>query len=84
MAKEEITGISKSESSGFTLPKGAKIIKKETRINTKKIMNGYITSKNYDIEYELNSENKYKYYTEEWYTKTDPLTFNDKALADKF
>lgn len=72
-------------------PKGATIIEKNVRTETREIENGWIVSKNYDGRYipkggKDNDYGSYFSYSKEWYSKTNPLTItlNDKGLADAF
>lgn len=70
------------------VPKGAEILSKEIRTSVKEIENGFIVSKNYDVTFKEDGKDHsdYAYWTDEYYSETDPLTIdiNDAALADKF
>ena len=72
------------------IPKGARIISKEVRMNVKEIENGYIIEKNYDIKYKLKNKDytDYIYITKTWYSKDNPIIIKNskdspKMLADK-
>lgn len=74
------------------MPKGAKILNKNTRIEVEEIENGFLISKCFDIKYEYESgtdkevRTDYLYYTKKWFSKTDPLEIkiDEKSLADSF
>ena len=70
------------------VPKGATIVRKSVRTETEQIENGWLISKNYDIQYKMKSDGytEYAYYTKKWYTKDDPLEvkLTDASLADEF
>lgn len=68
------------------LPKGAKILSKDTRISVEEIENGYIICKNTDVKYQLGKENNYEYITKKWFSKENPLKALEgkKSLADEF
>lgn len=69
------------------IPKGAKIIKKETpRVEVEEIENGFLITRTQEIRYKVGENSDYMYMCKKWYTKTDPLTINvkDKELADLF
>lgn len=74
------------------MPKGAKILSKNVRVEVEEIENGYLISKCYDIKYEYESgtdrdiKTDYLYYSRKWFSKTDPLEIkiDDKSLADSF
>lgn len=67
-------------------PSGAKIIKKSIRTETEEIENGWLVTKNYDIKYEVKGNTDWTYYSEKYFSKTNPLkvVVEDKALADQF
>lgn len=74
------------------MPKGSKVLSRNTRIEVEEIENGFLISKCYDIKYEYpTGEDKeirtdYLYYTKKWFSKTDPLEIkiDEKSLADSF
>lgn len=81
--------ISQTESSKpKTIPKGATILSKDTRIETEEIENGYLIIRTEDIRWKMKEEDssEYSYITKKYYSKDDPLTVTtkDKALADLF
>lgn len=69
-------------------PAGSKIINKTIRVETEQIENGWLITKNYDIEYQEKGSDgtRYAWYSKKWFSKTDPLQvkLNDKGLADEF
>jgi len=68
-----------------SLPKGAKVIKKDVRVTVEEIENGYIVKKNYDIKYSLGKNIDYLYYTKKVFSETNPVQIKeDKMLADYF
>lgn len=77
------------EEKQFVLPKGATIIKKSESISVRKIRNGYILRKSYDIKWKAKDldDTQYEYYTHEWFSEENPITVNmpaeEKSLADK-
>lgn len=66
------------------LPKGAKIVSKDTTVTVKEIENGYITCTRTEYRYTMpNAADKYPDYltvTREYYTEEDPLEIK---IADK-
>lgn len=90
---DELKSVNKSSKREIPrMPKGAKILSKNIRMEVEEIENGFLISKCYDIKYEYTSgtdqdiKTDYMYYTKKWFSKTDPLTIklDDKALADSF
>lgn len=71
-----------------SLPTGAKILSKSCRIEIEEIENGFVISKNYEVRYETKEAKypDYKYWTEKYYTKDEPMISVDggKSLADIF
>lgn len=85
---EDIKDIQVEEPKEFTLPSGATIISKSTRMSVRKIKNGYLLIKSYDIKWKAagSDDNNYEYYSEEWYSKDNPITVKmpkEKSLAEK-
>ena len=81
----ENKAISYESKENKTLPKGAKIVKKNCDVSIREIENGFLIRKSYDIHYTINDHNDYLYYTEETYYKTDPTAPKEKMmLADLF
>lgn len=84
---EKISSASFQGKSKFTLPKGAKIIKKDHSVRVEEIENGFIISKSYDIKYQIEDRNEYEYFTKQWFSKDNPLEINiddeGEDLADK-
>lgn len=74
-----------------SIPEGAKILKKDVRIEVQEIENGFILSKNYDIKYQVDGETNWDYYCKKWFHKENPIDINDlggkeeaeETLADK-
>ena len=70
------------------LPAGANIIKTDISVDVEEIENGYLTTQNYEVKYELNGEICYFYKDRKFFSKTNPMKFDDKAagasLADNF
>lgn len=86
--EDSIKNITLQESKEFTLPKGGTIVSKECTITARKIKNGFLIEKNYNIKYKLQDSEHldYEYYTEIWYTKDNPVTYKEPKevnLADK-
>ena len=60
--------------------------------SVEEIENGFITTKSWDIKYEIKKEGEddtrtdYVYFSKKWYTKEDPLVLKvtNKSLADAF
>lgn len=71
--------------STLDIPEGAEITNKKYTLIVKEIMNGFIVRKCWDIKYDVDGDERCSYYTEEYYTKTNPMTidFKEKSLADK-
>lgn len=82
---------SKESKDNKKLPKGARIISKDTTVTVKEIENGFITCARTEYRYAMTKEEKYGDYltiTREYYTEEDPLEIKiaDKIpeLADTF
>ena len=83
--KDKIQRISKSmKREPKKLPKGAKVLEKDTDVSVREIENGFIVSKSVNIRFQLDDNIEYDYYTKEYYSETDPLKITDKSLADIF
>ena len=73
----------------FVLPKGAILIKSTENISVRKIVNGYVLRKSYDIKWKAKSDEdtQYDYYSKEWYSQENPVSITmpkmNKSLADK-
>lgn len=72
-----------------SLPKGAKITRKRTDVTIEEIENGFLMTKNEDIDYTLNGENKYYYHSKKYFMKDNPVSekideIAEKSLADNF
>jgi len=89
MAKDIIANAEFEEEKEFTLPKGATIVKKSETISVRKIRNGYVLRKSYDIKWKPkdSDDTQYEYFTHEWYSIDNPMTINipreEKSLAEK-
>jgi len=90
---EQTESISKRSKEGITkIPEGANILRKNVSTSVEEIENGFITTKNWDIKYEIKKEGEddtrtdYAYFSKKWYTKEDPLVLKvtNKSLADAF
>lgn len=73
----------------FELPKGATLLKSSHTLRVKEIENGFLITKDYEIEYKTNEKNSYsrhEYYTKEWYSVENPISIKvnskDKSLAE--
>ena len=86
MSGVKAVSIEKEMKSGKSIPEGAEVLSKETRIRVRQIENGYIITKNSDVKYKLNDETNWAYINKEYYSKTDPLEIKlkNKSLADSF
>lgn len=84
------TFIKSSNKEVRTVPKGATILKRDTRVEVEEIENGFLIVKNEDIKYTMKPDNpsdyNYAYITKKYYSKTDPVVLKtkDKSLADVF
>jgi hypothetical protein len=77
--------ISKTETTGGGVPKGAKILRKETRTTVRKIENGFIVSKNIEVRYQVGKDNTdWHHETKEWFSAKDPMkiTISKNSLED--
>ena len=91
---KEIKSASFKSKSGFNLPKGVTVDKKDVRIEVEEIENGYIINKTYDIKWSKESEDGeintgYEYFTKKWFSETNPISIDEEfedemSLADKF
>ena len=89
MEKSVLGNIEIEEQKEFVLPKGGVIIKSTENVSVRKISNGYILRKSYDIKWKPGEgdDTQYEYYTKEWFTESNPVTISmpkeNKSLADK-
>lgn len=89
MEKSILGNIEIEEQKEFVLPKGATLIKSTENVSVRKISNGYILRKSYDIKWKAagGDDTQYEYYTKEWFTEENPVTIKmpttNKSLADK-
>lgn len=85
MEKEALQSASFKTKTKVKIPEGAEVTKKDIRMSVEEIENGFIVEKNYDINYTLNGDSKYEYFTKRWFSKKNPLKIeNEKAFADNF
>ena len=85
---EVINNIEVEEQKPFVLPEGATIVKKTVNMSVRKIRNGYVLRKSYDIKWkrEDSDDTQYDFYVDEWYSKDNPITVKmpkEKSLAEK-
>ena len=73
MEKLNATDVSFQGKDKAKLPEGAEVIKKSVRITVKEIENGYVCTKSYDIQYSLDDNTDYLYYTKEVYFEENPI-----------
>lgn len=68
------------------IPKGAIILSENISTDVEQIENGYLITKRTETKYRLTKDgpSDYSFETKKWYSKSDPLTINDKSLADAF
>lgn len=71
------------------MPKGAKILSRDTSITVEEIENGFIITKSTDVKYEHNKETEMEYQMKRYFSRTNPLEVDmekieDKYLADSF
>lgn len=80
--------ISTTSEKGTGVPKGAEILKTETRVTVEEIENGFIITKSVETKYRIkeSEHSDWDYNTKKYYSKTDPLEIklNDKSLAESF
>lgn len=87
----ENVSISKTLKEPKKLPKGAKVLRKDVRINVEQIENGFIVCKNVEYKYEMPGGKggvDWLYLERKWFTEEDPLEVKlgteDKDLAASF
>ena len=85
---EVINNIEVEEQKPFVLPEGATIVKKTVNMSVRKIRNGYVLRKSYDIKWKMedSDDTQYDFYVDEWYSKDNPVTVTmpkEKSLAEK-
>ena len=85
---EVINNIEVEEQKPFVLPEGVTIVKKTVTMSVRKIRNGYVLRKSYDIKWkrEDSDDTQYDFYVDEWYSKDNPVTVTmpkEKSLAEK-
>ena len=88
MSEEILNNVEVEEQKSFVLPAGGTIIKKTINMSVRKIKNGYILRKSYDIKWkpEDSDDTQYEYYSDEWFSKDNPITVKmpkEKSLAEK-
>lgn len=88
MEKSILGNIEIEEQREFVLPKGATLIKSTENISVRKITNGYILRKSYDIKWKPagSDDTQYEYYSKEWYSADNPVSITmpkNKSLAEK-
>jgi len=73
------------------LPKGAKVINKETSIRVEEIENGFLLTKSIEIKYKMSDRDYNDYYhsDKKYFSKENPLEVDlekvgEKSLADNF
>lgn len=71
------------------IPKGAKILSKDTSITVEEIENGFLVSKSIEAKYQTEKGTDYSYTTKKYFAKENPLEidmekFGEKTLADNF
>jgi len=84
---DEKIEVSSAKSEGSGIPAGAEILKKETRVSSEKIENGYILTKNTEVKYSIGEKTDWEYQTKKYFSKEDPLEFKlkkGKSLVDNF
>lgn len=64
------------------VPYGATIISNKVLYTVVKIENGYLLTKNYDIEYQIEDRIKYLNYNKQWYSKTNPIAIKEPNLQE--
>ena len=66
------------------IPEGAKITNRKYSLSVEEIENGFLTRKSWDIKYVIDGDERYAYYTQKFFTKTNPMKFDfkEKSLAD--
>ncbi len=58
----------------FVLPKGGKIVKKECRVSVEEIKNGFLVTKNWEIQWKNSKEeSQWDYHDEKWFSETNIL-----------
>ena len=88
MTEEVLNNVEVEEQKSFVLPAGSTIIKKTINMSVRKIKNGYVLRKSYDIKLkpERSDDTRYEYYSDEWFSKDNPITVKmpkEKSLAEK-
>ena len=88
MATELLKSARLESKKSFTLPKGGTITRKNVSLSVKEIENGYLLTKNYDLEWtDSKGNNHYEYFDKNWFSKDNPIEINlpdeTKSLADK-
>ena len=86
--KTTLGNIEIEEQKEFVLPKGGVIIKSTENVSVRKISNGYILRKTYDIKWKSaeGDDTQYEYYTKEWFTIDNPVSIKmpkEKSLVEK-
>lgn len=89
--KNAIKNISYRGKDDFKLPEGSEIIKKNISIHIEEIENGFIISKEYQLEVLRGDDIRHEYLTKKFYSKKNPMKNldlkltkeEDLSLADK-
>ncbi len=85
---EKTTNIELVEEKSQGVPAGATILRKNVSMVVKKIKNGYLLEKRYDVKYSLKGSTEYTYWTDIYYSAENPIEIKEKIgkkdLIDKF
>lgn len=82
---EKLTSASFKQKEIDNIPKGAKILAKDTRISVEEIENGFLICKTMEVKYEYDRRTDYSYITKKYFSKENPLEIDldNISLADK-
>lgn len=66
-----------------SLPAGSEVINKRCDVSVREIENGFIVRKSYDIEYMLEGQKQYKYFTTEVYSEKNPIKIESPKVTKR-
>lgn len=84
MALTRATLVNKSQPP--KIPVDAEIINKRTEIIVEEIENGFLLTKSYELEYEVDGNRDWRNYSKKYFSEINPfdVDLEEKFLADKF
>ena len=67
------------------IPPGVEILKKESKLEIEEIENGFLLTKNAEIQYvDKNGDIQWIYPCKKYFSKTNPLSIKEELILNKF